>query len=627
MGFAHMVDAAYFIANVTNTSTRLLHVNTQEELATVREQLQSNQELRIGERSYQLLSEGPLANISDSVEQRQRALEELVVPATLTVRHANASAADDLITAVNLAKPSTGSRLQFQQRQVDAAFARFTKARDMRPAARVLHYLGGPNNDKQVRLCIVPGHSGNDFSICNTLDEALVLADRMADECCENEESSRGLAWVEEAGSEFFEGQRVRLVGLHARPELNGAAGAIVRFLPPSCDTVPCRWLVKLSANEDKAVRPENLVAVGQEFFEGQKIQVFGYPTRSVPNGTNGTIREFMPVMIFGDGGLVRYAWRWLVKLELGDSGVEKAVLPEHLVAVGQPQWRTRPRVPVHAFWGEGRWTRVQLLAELAQGFWGLCHAQCKDFRKPAGQIWQELTERLTFAPASPMTASFIRRAPEAHEQDEVDVDEVDEAVQDAMELEVEDRESDDSQMDVDEAINETYTNEDESMRQYVQQQIRMVSAALENVVTEEVPLSSPMHENQLQQTAHAAGDITRNSPNTGAGLDRAFQDAMVALQEAMAAAATEEDAEELANMAQRRIAEATTSAREARQKLRSGSNRNTSLAQFAAGKPSRTARNTHTLLIIFVCIGVCVAKLNLHNWDSITCRKPLLVS
>eukprot|EP00051_Salpingoeca_urceolata_P033154 m.19220 g.19220 ORF g.19220 m.19220 type:complete len:631 (+) comp5898_c0_seq1:395-2287(+) len=68
---------------------------------------------------------------------------------------------------------------------------------------------------------------------------------------------------------------------------------------------------------------------------------------------------------------------------------------------------------PVLVFWGDARWSRTQLLGELAKGSWGMCHADVSDAfaAEPLGQqpdpkgLWTRLVTsgRLVYAPDNEM--------------------------------------------------------------------------------------------------------------------------------------------------------------------------------------------------------------------------------
>lgn len=64
----------------------------------------------------------------------------------------------------------------------------------------------------------------------------------------------------------------------------------------------------------------------------------------------------------------------------------------------------------VYVFWGDARWTRTQLLGEIAKGDWGLTRATAQDIMGRA-DTWQKVTSsgRLVFAPVTEMTTEYIR--------------------------------------------------------------------------------------------------------------------------------------------------------------------------------------------------------------------------
>jgi len=59
------------------------------------------------------------------------------------------------------------------------------------------------------------------------------------------------------------------------------------------------------------------------------------------------------------------------------------------------------------------RWSRTQLLGEIARGHWGLCRASVADLIAPPEGRWAELEGRMAFAPVTEMTEDFMRNAEE----------------------------------------------------------------------------------------------------------------------------------------------------------------------------------------------------------------------
>lgn len=90
------------------------------------------------------------------------------------------------------------------------------------------------------------------------------------------------------------------------------------------------------------------------------------------------------------------------MRLRNGDG---KQVKPENLEPLEGGGGR------VLAFWGDARWSRAQLLGEIARGHWGLCRAGVSDFTTAAGEVYEGLEGRLAFAPVTEMTEDFMTEA------------------------------------------------------------------------------------------------------------------------------------------------------------------------------------------------------------------------
>eukprot|EP00746_Dinoflagellata_sp_MGD_P003538 gnl/MRDRNA2_/MRDRNA2_106868_c0_seq1.p1 gnl/MRDRNA2_/MRDRNA2_106868_c0~~gnl/MRDRNA2_/MRDRNA2_106868_c0_seq1.p1 ORF type:complete len:620 (+),score=118.74 gnl/MRDRNA2_/MRDRNA2_106868_c0_seq1:131-1990(+) len=337
------VGGVFVIVNVVDgcNRTQILNLEFPEELAAVREKLLPNLEIWHGDSQCVLVNEGSLANAGCSITERRRALKELSVPARLVLR-CNGDFGEDTILAVNLVRRSPVSQRERNEAATDAAMARFAKISGVRPQAHVLHYVGGPCNPHRMRWCIVPDSTGGGWTITSKFDEALELADAVAKawEKSKGNNSSAKFKALDMAGSDFFQGQQVRLVGLRTHSELNGMIGTIVRFHPSEDGVAEGRWLVTLpGVNEDKR---------------------------------------------------------------------EIKVRSENLIEAEQDEHDMRPKVPVLVFWGDAQWSRVQLLGEIAKGHWGLCRAQYEDLLTRPVDLLAQLTERLLFAPRSPMTETYI---------------------------------------------------------------------------------------------------------------------------------------------------------------------------------------------------------------------------
>ena len=91
---------------------------------------------------------------------------------------------------------------------------------------------------------------------------------------------------------------------------------------------------------------------------------------------------------------------RWNVRLRSGDG---KKIRPSNLDVVGDFP-------PVMIFWGDARWSRTQLLGEIAR-HWGMCRADVSDIISRPSDRWSNLEGRMVFAPVTEMTEEYVREA------------------------------------------------------------------------------------------------------------------------------------------------------------------------------------------------------------------------
>lgn len=143
----------------------------------------------------------------------------------------------------------------------------------------------------------------------------------------------------------------------------------------------------------------------------GQTVRVEGLQARKDLNGELGVALKYV-----SDTG------RWLVRLRNGE-GVK--IKPDNLAGMDGAHGR------VYVFWGDARWSRAQLLGEIARGHWGLCRASVADVSVAVAARRREVDPRLVFAPVTEMTEDFLRemnharagamvvRAAQQHEEQE----------------------------------------------------------------------------------------------------------------------------------------------------------------------------------------------------------------
>jgi hypothetical protein len=127
------------------------------------------------------------------------------------------------------------------------------------------------------------------------------------------------------------------------------------------------------------------------EIAGGQTVRLMGLKAAPELNG------EVALALRFDDA-----SGRWLVRLRNGEG---KRLKPANLEPLEGAKGR------VFCVWGDARWSRAQLLGEIAKGDWGLCRANTGDLTTaPAGR-WANMEGRLAFAPITEMTESYMREA------------------------------------------------------------------------------------------------------------------------------------------------------------------------------------------------------------------------
>lgn len=123
----------------------------------------------------------------------------------------------------------------------------------------------------------------------------------------------------------------------------------------------------------------------------GQSVRLAGLVGAAHLNGEVGLTLRFAE-----DSG------RWLLRLRNGEG---KQVKPANLEPLEGGDGR------VFVFWGDARWSRTQLLGEIARGHWGLCRANVTELTAQPSERRAGLEGRLVFAPVTEMTEDFMRNA------------------------------------------------------------------------------------------------------------------------------------------------------------------------------------------------------------------------
>ena len=138
----------------------------------------------------------------------------------------------------------------------------------------------------------------------------------------------------------------------------------------------------------------------GGAVHNGMAVELTGLRSAQHLNGARGIALAYVPKK-----------GRFQVRLADGEG---KLVKPANL----------RPEAPasqgqVLAFWGDARWSRAQLLGEIARGHWGLACGSVADIAASMASsaakstVFEGVNPRLIFAPESAMTEDFMRNPEE----------------------------------------------------------------------------------------------------------------------------------------------------------------------------------------------------------------------
>eukprot|EP00008_Paramoeba_atlantica_P009371 CAMPEP_0201489348 /NCGR_PEP_ID=MMETSP0151_2-20130828/22303_1 /ASSEMBLY_ACC=CAM_ASM_000257 /TAXON_ID=200890 /ORGANISM="Paramoeba atlantica, Strain 621/1 / CCAP 1560/9" /LENGTH=474 /DNA_ID=CAMNT_0047874917 /DNA_START=58 /DNA_END=1482 /DNA_ORIENTATION=- len=123
----------------------------------------------------------------------------------------------------------------------------------------------------------------------------------------------------------------------------------------------------------------------------GQAVRLKGLKARPELNGEVGLALQFSD-----ESG------RWMVRMANGDG---LKIKPDNLEGVSEEGKEGK----VLCVWGDARWSRVQLLGEIARGHWGLTGTSVSDLVAPSSERWAGTKGRLAFAPITDMTEEWLK--------------------------------------------------------------------------------------------------------------------------------------------------------------------------------------------------------------------------
>ena len=351
-GYRHWIGGAYLITGVVpDDGVETLPVRTDATLDAIRSRLGRDGEnplvLVVGGRALTVVAEGSLEGVAP--ERMEDALRQLRAPATLVLSSGTTpDCGEDHVSAVNLTRP-----------------LRLDDAEDEDPAT-----------------------SPSPLETTTTDDDA----------------SYPPTGWAVEA-------RRVVRAAMEAAcAKYAGARGVEVSHFrggPCESDALVSSWspagASRVDGGDDEGeagLREAIELAHGRaarrhgdaqgDVSGGQTVRLRGLQARPELNGEIGLALRFEP-----DSG------RWLLRLRNGDG---KRVKPANV----EPMEGAGGRVL--AFWGDARWSRAQLLGEIARGHWGLCRGSVGEVTTPASERHAALEGRLAYAPVTEMTEECMRQ-------------------------------------------------------------------------------------------------------------------------------------------------------------------------------------------------------------------------
>ena len=347
--YEHWLRGAYLITGVeTDDGTVNLRLQDEEDLDTLRERLSDTLEISLRGMRFRLAPGGALADVAE--DGLKDALAQLTPPCTVCLASGAAAGdcGDDHVTAVNLTRPCASPSVGDGPSEAAASNA-VRRAVDAACAR-------WPAVARQVFEDVHVAHYAGGPCDPDELVSCVVPGGPRGWSVVKSlaqalELAARRARVRSENDSPIVGGAAVRLHSLTSSTNLNGEVGIAIAF-----DAAAGRWLVRLADGEGKRVRPANLTALAK----------------------------------------------------LDDHAAEAAE-----AAAGQPGAAAEAASSrggrVLAFWGDARWSRTQLLGEIARGSWGMCQGTVLDLASVPRLRRSGLDNRLIFAPPSEMTEEGLR--------------------------------------------------------------------------------------------------------------------------------------------------------------------------------------------------------------------------
>ena len=417
-GYRHWMHGSFLISSVTEDDGMLkVDIPDHATLLAVKERLNGGTTCQLGGQTLRLQAQGSLAGVSEGAPL-VAALNALRIPAEIVLapeRTEPPNCGDDHIVAVSLTRcisaahpdaptalQSTMARLRGSSRRSVAAAAAHVE---------ISHFIGGPCDMEKITTCLVVGASKRGWRFVPNLADAVLLA------------MSRAHKWRDVACSATNSADNGQTTPATAPSTAEQSCKASGKNTSPCEQTVANAKAWPSSSHQ----RPSTIAG-------GQSVRITGLQSRLDLNGQAGLAIKFS-----------KQLGRWVIRLADGDC---KLVKPTNLEALpGGEHGR------VMVFWGDARWSRTQLLGEIARGHWGLATAIAADVIADPGDRWRvacygavalpaairaqpvvgdnqgatgsggPASTRLAFAPPTEMTESSMRKAAEEMQQARVQIE------------------------------------------------------------------------------------------------------------------------------------------------------------------------------------------------------------
>lgn len=251
-GLDHWYQGVFFITKVEEQAQEVkVNLTCRSKRDLVLAQFDENFQINLGDKVMELVAEGPLRDCVTK-EDFQQAFPNLITPTSVSFKYLTPpNHGDDHIEAVSIVHEKTFSNaLQSDVNEAKLAVQRRLKL-DAIPDFKISHFIGGPCDQEKLSCAIVFQGHGQGWKLCETLEEALVVA---------HSQPSHG---------DIRSGSSVRIQGLKSDSQLNGQVGLALGY-----DATSKRWGVRVFDGSGKKIKPANLKV--EDNMNGQVMCFYG---------------------------------------------------------------------------------------------------------------------------------------------------------------------------------------------------------------------------------------------------------------------------------------------------------------------------------------------------------------